>query len=146
MEETNKELNELKQQLQKKQELCKQEREVQQQQVQKGAQHVQIDEAMPIQVVDSSEQLSLGRQGEPLQGKQELEQDINLMPHHQEVELPTSPRPDDEKVSSDQGGIEILGDQAEGEMHNISFNESQHKVVQSRRVSTLDDHTSPVQF
>jgi len=50
---------------------------------------------------------------------QELEQDTNLMPHHQEVNLPTSSHPDDAQVSSDQGGTEILGDQLEGEMHNI---------------------------
>ena len=30
-------------------------------------------------------------------------------------------------------------------MHNISFDESQHRVVQSCRVSTPDDHTSPAQ-
>jgi len=31
-------------------------------------------------------------------------------------------------------------------MHNISFDESQHKVVQSRKVPTLDVHVSPVQI
>lgn len=31
-------------------------------------------------------------------------------------------------------------------MHNISFDESQHRIVQSRRLLTLDDHTSPAQF
>ena len=30
-------------------------------------------------------------------------------------------------------------------MHNISFGDSQHRVVQSHRVLTPDDHTSPVQ-
>lgn len=74
-----------------------------------------------------------------------MEQDIDLMPHHQEVDLPTSPHPDDEQVSSDGGGTKILKDHPEEEMHNISFDESQHKVVQSRRVSTLDDHTYPAQ-
>jgi len=61
--------------------------------------------------------------------QQELEQDTNLMPYHQEVDLPTSPHPDDEKVSSDWGGTKILRDQLEGEMRNISFNETQHRVV-----------------
>jgi len=70
-----------------------------------------------------------------------LEQDIDLMHHHQEVNLRASPNLEDEKVSSDQGGTKILGDQPEGEMPNISFDESQHRVVQYRRVSTLDDHT-----
>jgi len=67
------------------------------------------------------------------------------MPHHKEVDSPASMHPDDEQVSNDQGGTEILGDQLEEEMHNISFDESQHRVVQSRRVSTSKDHTSPVQ-
>lgn len=31
-------------------------------------------------------------------------------------------------------------------MHNISFDESQHRLVQSFRVSTPDDHTSPAKF
>ena len=67
------------------------------------------------------------------------------MPHHQEVNLPTSPHPDDEQVSSDRGGTKIIGDQSEGEMHNISFDESQHRVVQSRKVLTLNHHTSTTQ-
>jgi len=75
-----------------------------------------------------------------------LEQDIDLLPHHQEVDLSTSPHPEDEQVSSDQGGTEILGGQLEGEMHTISFDDSQHRVVQSLRVSIPDDHTYPVQF
>ena len=78
--------------------------------------------------------------------KHELEKDINLMPHHQEVDPPASPHPEEAKVPSDQGDTKILGDQSEGGMHNISFNESQHIVVQYHRVSTLDDHTSPAQF
>ena len=67
------------------------------------------------------------------------------MPHHKELDSPTSMQPDDEQVSNDQGGIEILGDQLEEEMHNMSFDESQHRVVQSRRVSTSDDQISPAQ-
>jgi len=39
----------------------------------------------------------------------------------------------------------MLEGQPEGEMHNISCDESQQRVVQSRRVSTLDDHISHVQ-
>ena len=61
--------------------------------------------------------------------KHELEKDIDLMPYHQEVNLLASPHLDDEQVLSDQGGTQILGDQLEGEMHNISFYESQHRVV-----------------
>ena len=68
------------------------------------------------------------------------------MPHHQEVNPPASPHLEDEQFLSDQEDIEILGDQLEGEMHNISFDESQHRVLQSRRVSTPDDHTSPAKF
>jgi len=67
------------------------------------------------------------------------------MPHHNEVHSPTSMHLDDEEVSNDQGGTEILADQPEEEMHNISFDESQHRVVQSCRVSTPEDHTSPTQ-
>jgi len=78
--------------------------------------------------------------------QQELVKEINLMPYHQKVDLPASPDPEVEHVPIDQGDIKILGDNLEGELHNISFNESQHKVVQSHRVSTLDDHTSPTQF
>ena len=163
MNEAEKELHELKGKLWKEQELCKQEREVQHKQVQQGAQHVKTDETTPVQVVDSSEQLALGKQGEPSQEQdfaheieqalqqldtdmeqRELEHDIDLMPHNQEIDLPASPHPDDEKVSNDRGGNEILGDQLEEEMHNISFDKSQHRVVQSCRVSTPNDHTSPV--
>lgn len=68
------------------------------------------------------------------------------MPHHQEVDPLASLDPEAEQVPSDQGDTEILGDNLEGEMHNISFNESQHRVVQSRRVSNSEDHTSPTQF
>ena len=49
-------------------------------------------------------------------------------------------------MPSDQGDIEILGGNPKEELHKISFDESQHKVVQSCRVSTMDDHTSPAQF
>jgi len=68
------------------------------------------------------------------------------MPQHQEVNPPASPDLEAEQVPSDQGDTEILGDNSEGEMHNISFDESHHRVVQSCRVSTLDDHTYTVQF
>ena len=64
------------------------------------------------------------------------------MPHHKEVDSPTSLHPDDEKVSIDQGGTKILGGQSEVEMHNISFDKSHHRVVQSQEVLTLDDQTS----
>jgi len=77
--------------------------------------------------------------------QQELEQDTNLMPHHKEVDPPTPMHSKEEQVSNDQGGTEILGDQPEEEMHNISFNESQHRVVQSPGVSTPEDQTSPAQ-
>ena len=40
--------------------------------------------------------------------QQELEQDTDLMTHDQAVDLPASLHLDDEKVSSDQGGTEIL--------------------------------------
>ena len=76
----------------------------------------------------------------------ELEQDIDLMPYYQEFDPPNSPNSEVEKVLSDQGDIEILGDNLEEEMHNISFDESQHKVMQSCKVSTLDVHTSTMQF
>ena len=74
-----------------------------------------------------------------------MEQDNNLMPHHREVDSPASMHPDDEQVSNEQGGTKILGDKQEEEMHTISFDESQHRVVQYRKVSTLEDHASPSQ-
>ena len=75
-----------------------------------------------------------------------MEQDTNLMPHHKEVNSPTSLHPDDEKISNHQGGTKILGGKLEAEMHNISFDESHHRVVQSQRVPTLEEKTSLVQF
>ena len=72
----------------------------------------------------------------------ELEQDINLMPYNQEVDQPASPDPKAEQVLSEQRDTDILGDNPEAEMHNISFDESQHRVVQSSRVPTSDVHTS----
>jgi len=41
------------------------------------------------------------------------------MHYHQEVDPLGSSHLEDEKVPSEQGGIDILGDQSEGEMHNI---------------------------
>jgi len=75
----------------------------------------------------------------------ELELDIDLMPHHREVDSPTSMHPYDEQVSNDQGGTEILGGQLEVEMQNNSFDESQHRVVYPNRVPNLEDQTSPTQ-
>ena len=77
--------------------------------------------------------------------QEDLVQD-NLMPHLQGVNPPASPHPNDEQVPSDKGDTEILGYQPEGEMHNISFDKYQHRVFQSRRLSTLEDHTSPTQY
>lgn len=54
----------------------------------------------------------------------ELDQDIDPMPYHQEVNPPASPDSKAEQVLSSQGDTEILGDNPEEEMHNISFNES----------------------
>ena len=76
----------------------------------------------------------------------ELEQDIDLMPYYKQVDPPASPDPKAEKVQSDQGDIEILGDNPEGEKHNISFDKLQHRVVKSHRVSSLDGNTSPMDF
>ena len=61
--------------------------------------------------------------------QRELEQDTDLTPHHKEVDSPASMHPDDEKVSNEQGGTEILAGQPEAEMHNISFDEFHHRVV-----------------
>ena len=71
--------------------------------------------------------------------QQELEQDTDLMRHHKEVESPASIHLDDEQVSNDQGGTIILGGQSEWEIHNISFDEYHHKVVQSHRLPTSED-------
>lgn len=77
---------------------------------------------------------------------QELEQDTELMPHHQEVNPLALPHPEDEKVPSYQWDTEILGDQLEVEMNNILFDKSQHRVVQFHRVSTPEDYTSLVKY
>jgi len=50
-----------------------------------------------------------------------LEQDIVLMPYHQEVNPPASPALEVEQFSSDQGDTEILKDNMEEEMHNIEL-------------------------
>ena len=55
--------------------------------------------------------------------KQELKQDIDLMPHHQEVDPPASPNLEVEQVPSDQGDNEIPRDNLEGEMHNVLFDD-----------------------
>jgi len=68
------------------------------------------------------------------------------MHYHQEIDPPASPDLEVEKVLTDHGDTEILGENLEEEMHNISFDESQYRVVKSHRVSTLDVHTSPVKF
>jgi len=60
--------------------------------------------------------------------QQEFEQEFYLMPHHQEVNSPASPHQEEEKVPSEQG------DNPMGEMHNISFDASQHRVVLSQIV------------
>lgn len=76
--------------------------------------------------------------------QQELEKDIKLMPYHQEVNLPPSLDSEEEQVPRNQGDTERLADNLEEEMHNISFDKSQHRVVQYRGVSTQDGNTSPV--
>lgn len=78
--------------------------------------------------------------------EQELEQDIYLISYHQEVDPPASLDLEAEQVPSDQADTEILGDNPKGEMHNISFDEAKHRVVQYHRVLTPDDNTSPTQF
>lgn len=100
MEEEEKDFHELREKLWKEQEMCQHEKEVQQQQIQQGTHHMEKNEVVHVQVVDSSEQLASGEQGEPSQGQdfsheieqalewldadmeqKELEQDIDLMPH-----------------------------------------------------------------
>lgn len=78
--------------------------------------------------------------------QQELEQEIDLMPHHQEVDPLDSADLEVKQVPHDQGDTKILGENDEGEMHNISFDESQHTAVHSCRLLTLDDYTYSAQF
>lgn len=68
------------------------------------------------------------------------------MPQNQEVTPLNSPNLEAEQVSSDQGDIKILKDNLEAVMHNIYFNELQHRVVQLRRVPTPDVYVSPTKF
>lgn len=112
-------------------------------------------------MVDSSEQLAQRRQGEKWQEQDfaqeiervleqmdkkiehpKLEQDINLMPYHQGVDPSASLDLEAKKVLSNQGDIEILGDDPKEETHNISFDESQHRVFQSRSVYSRCPHIS----
>lgn len=71
---------------------------------------------------------------------------MELMPYNQEVNPLASPDPEAKQFLSDQGDSEILQDNLEEVMHNISFNESHHRFVQSLRVTTMDVHTSPMYF
>lgn len=73
----------------------------------------------------------------------ELDQDIDLMPRNQEVSSPAL-RNTEEHVPRDQGDTKILDENLEVEMHNISFDESHHKVVQSCTVPNPDVHISLV--
>lgn len=75
--------------------------------------------------------------------QQDLEKEIDLITHHEKVDPLDSPDSEAEHVPIDGGDTEILRDQPEEEMHNILFNESQNRVVQFHRVSTLDDHKYP---
>ena len=79
--------------------------------------------------------------------KPKLDQDyIDLMPQNQEVTPLASPDPEVDQVPSNQGDTEILDDNPKVEMQNISFDDSQHRVVQSHRVPTLDVHIYLVHF
>ena len=51
------------------------------------------------------------------------------MPQNQEVTPPASPDLEAKQVPRDQGDIKILEYNLEAEMHNISFDESQNRVV-----------------
>lgn len=115
-----KELQELKEKLRKEEELRIQKKEPQQGQIQQGVRHGQIDEAASIQVVDSSKRLTQSKHGEKSQQQDfsqeiarvlekmdtnmeqpELDQDIEIMPYHQELNPPTSLDLEAEQVLSD---------------------------------------------
>ena len=119
--DTKKELQLLKKQLKEEQELHRQHKELQWEQVQHKMKHAQTDETAPIQVLESSEQLAQGRQGEQSQEhdlaqdieqmieqmdtnvvQPELDQDIDLMHHNQEVTPPASSDPKVEKIQGNQ--------------------------------------------
>lgn len=74
------------------------------------------------------------------------DQDTDLMPKDLEITPPASPDPIIEQVPSAQGDNEILEDNLEADVHNICFDESQHIIVQLRRVPTPDLHVSLVHF
>lgn len=58
------------------------------------------------------------------------------MPYHIEVDSLAAMYLNDDKMSNDQGCTKILGGQLEAEMHDSSFDESQHRVVHPERVPT----------
>ena len=59
----------------------------------------------------------------------EKDQDMDLMPKDQEVTPPASLDLEVEQVPSDQGDTEILEDNLEADVHNIYFDDSQHRVM-----------------
>jgi len=65
------------------------------------------------------------------------------MPRNQEVTPPASLDLEAEQVPRNYGDTEIFEDNSEAEMHTVSFDKSQHRVVQSHRVPTLNVHISP---
>lgn len=68
------------------------------------------------------------------------------MPKVHEVTPQDSRHVEAEKVPSDQGDTIILKDHLEAEVNNISFDDSQHRVMQLWKMPTLDVHSSPVNF
>lgn len=74
----------------------------------------------------------------------ESDQDIYLMPQNQMVTPLTSLDLEAKQVLSDQGDTDILENNLEAKMHNISFDKSQQSIVQSHRVPTPDVHVSPM--
>ena len=71
------------------------------------------------------------------------DQDTDLMPKLTEVTPQASQTPTTEKVPSEQGDTILLEDNPRTDVYNIAFDESQHRVVQARRVHTPDEHASP---
>lgn len=58
-----------------------------------------------------------------------LDKDIDPMPRNEEVSPLASPNQDVKQVPSIQGDTKILDDSLEVDMHNISFDVPQHRVL-----------------
>jgi len=76
----------------------------------------------------------------------EQDQDTDIMPKATEVTPQPSQAPLTEQVPSEKGDIVILEYNMGIYVYKITFNESQHRVVQTCKAHTSDEHASSTHF